>query len=128
QLAVGVYGGRHGRAPVGFAGDVQMHVRRLTARGPDLGLDLLALVVEDVSEHHGRALADEHPPFNRSLSPGAAADQRDFAVQSSHRDLLYCGLVRNQSLYAAISVSSDCSGRLLTYSARAWSVAGSLDA
>src|SRR5205823_14471790 len=65
-----------------------MNVGRLAPVGPDLGLDLLALVVPDVAEHHGGAFPDEHPPPGRALSARAAADQRYLAVESSHRRLL----------------------------------------
>src|SRR5262249_43160476 len=74
---------------------VQVHVRCLASVNPDLSLDLCALIVQDVSEHHGRAFADEHPPLDRPLASRSAADQRHLAVESPHRCLLRAREVRS---------------------------------
>ena len=63
QLAIGLHGRGHGRAPVRLASHVQVHVGRLTARAPDLRLHLLAVVVLDIPEHDRRSFSGEHPPF-----------------------------------------------------------------
>src|SRR5262249_36782218 len=88
RVAVGLHGRGDRHAPVVLAGDVQVDVRRLAAVGADLGLDLLALVVEHIAEHDRRALGNEHAPFDRALSTGATADQRDLTVEPSHASLL----------------------------------------
>jgi hypothetical protein len=49
----------------------------------DRGLDLLALVVEHVPEHHGRILPDEQPRLGRPLPARPAAGQRELALESS---------------------------------------------
>jgi hypothetical protein len=61
-----------------------VHVGRPSARASDVGLDLLAVVVEHVAEDHGRALADEQPRLGGALSARAAADQRHLACESVH--------------------------------------------
>jgi hypothetical protein len=65
-----------------------MHVGRLAARRSNLGFDLLAFVVENVSEYHGRAFSDEQPRLRGSLSARTSADQRDLAGESAHGVLL----------------------------------------
>src|SRR5262249_38091876 len=60
----------------------------IASRGPDLRLDLLPFVVQDVAEDDAGALPDEHARFRRALPPGAPADQRYLAVESPHDALL----------------------------------------
>src|SRR5205807_3212395 len=110
QLAVRAHGRRHRRAPVRLARHVQMYVGDFAARGADLGLDLLALVVENVAQHHRGALADEHPAFDSALSLRAAADQRYLAVQSSHR-ILPNARRREPNVIAGWSAASRCTPR-----------------
>ena len=62
-------------------GDVEVDV----ARGlTDLVGQRLALVVEDVADHHLGALGDQHPRVLGAHAPGAATDQCNFSVHASH--------------------------------------------
>jgi hypothetical protein len=61
-----------------------VHVRRLTLGVANGGLDLLALWIPDVTENDLRALPREGLRFRRSLSTGAATDERNFVVELSH--------------------------------------------
>ena len=74
QLAVAVHCGLHCRFPLRLAGDVQVHVGGLAAQFANLGLHLLAQVVENVAEDHAGALGGEHAGLAGALAPGAAAD------------------------------------------------------
>src|SRR5712692_2304995 len=84
QLAIAVDCRAHGLDPIGLAGHIQMHVRRLSTLLPYLLLHLLSHLVEEVTQHHFCPFARKEFGFNSTLASGTAADQCDFPIQSSH--------------------------------------------
>ena len=74
---------RDGAAPVLVAGHVEVDIagarptRKLVGEGG-------ALLVEEVTDDHLRALGHQHPRAGAADVARAAADQRDFAVYTSH--------------------------------------------
>ncbi len=74
-------GGRDGGVPlIGLR-----HVEVDVARGvTDFGSQRLALLVEDVADHHLGAFGHQHSGVRGAHAPGAATDQRNFAVYPSH--------------------------------------------
>jgi hypothetical protein len=69
-------GGRHRGFPMLGFRDVQVHVANGVA---ELGRDRVALVVEDVAEHHPGPLDYQRPHVGGAHPPRAAADERDLA-------------------------------------------------
>ena len=74
----------HRPLPVGLAGHVEMHVRRVEAGGADGCLHLAALVVPDIAEDHPGALPREGLGLRRALPARPATDQRNLAVEPAH--------------------------------------------
>src|SRR2546430_4829328 len=70
-----------GRLPVVLAGDIEV---RIGAPVPDLRGQLLAQVVEDVTQHDLGSLGSEELGLGLALSPGRPRDQRHLSVESAH--------------------------------------------
>jgi hypothetical protein len=57
-----------------------VHVRSRAPSGTNLGPDLFAFDIEDITKHLFGAFAHEHVRFHCPLAPGAAAHQRYLPV------------------------------------------------
>ena len=71
-----------GPLPGRFLSDVEVDVGR---RGPELLRHGLAPGVEDIAEHHLRALGHQQARAHRSRPASRARDDRDLTVESCHR-------------------------------------------
>jgi hypothetical protein len=65
-----------------------VEVGRLAAAVSQLGFELLSLIVQDIPEHDRRPFPHEHSRLDRALPARSTADQRYFAVESSHGQAL----------------------------------------
>src|SRR5207247_10370191 len=74
--------------PIGFAGDVQVDVGRLSCGGPDLRFGCLAFRIQDIPKDHFGAFATKHFCFTGTLPAGAATNQGNLTIESSHDALL----------------------------------------
>ena len=92
SLAVLALGQTHGPPPVFLHRDVQVDVGSLSAQLSYLGLHLLPLLVQDVSEHHPGTLLGKEPGLLLALAPGTAAYDRHLTVQPTHSYTLFLRL------------------------------------
>src|SRR6266852_1858694 len=79
--------GLDGALPVRLAGDIELDEERLAPRGLDVGLDGLALGLQDVADGDPGAFARAQPSLGRSHTTRAAADEGSLARQA-HDDQL----------------------------------------
>src|SRR6266702_90057 len=79
--------GLDGALPVRLAGDVELDEERLAPLGLDVGLDGLALRLQDVADGDRSAFAREQPSLGRSHAARGAADEGGLARQA-HGDQL----------------------------------------
>ena len=70
------------RLPVVSACNIQVHEQRPAARFVDLGFDLLALVLKDVSNHDRGTLLSKQSCLRRALSASGPAYQSNLAFKS----------------------------------------------
>ena len=89
QRSAPVRGRRHVEVLVGGAGS-------------EVGGELGAVVVEHVTDEHARAFGDERLRLGRALTTGGAGDDRDLAVEPSHRNLVRLPRLRSQSFVRTV--------------------------
>src|SRR5262245_18849232 len=95
QRAEAGHSSRNGLLPVLGFRYIQLDEEAHAAAGVDLGLDPFAFLFQEISNNHLGTLTGKEPGFYRTLSPGAAANERNLAFQSHGRyNLPYGYLMR----------------------------------
>src|SRR6266699_2867867 len=88
HVAIETLGSSYCSTPIGFAGDVQVDVGRLSSGGPDLRFGRLAFRIQDIPKDHFGAFATKHLRFTCTLPAGTATNQGNFTIEPSHAALL----------------------------------------